>query len=624
MPVITPSIIHWDYKKNDAFPPAVLVNFPDIGEIPTVNGPDWLDFYDITLSALKVKLNAEVNNITPGLYSEICSLVIHDEELNRDFTVGSFTVELNLEDTIVLSVTPSSVAFNFEIGGTNPVNKSIIVTSENDWNVTKTAAWVLLPTTSGSNSGSFQIGIDTTGLSAGVYNDLVTIEDGVNTINIAVSLTVTDPNTGSDFLYVTPTSLNFGYSSGGTIPPQKTIELNASANWTAATNQSWINLTTASGGAGAAIVPIALQNISGLSIGEHFATVTFTVGTIIKTVNIQLTVYEFVTELLTSGALHFCDDDNFIKVSSGRLDTFMQLMISSLYKSKSYSIPFSIPYFQGTTKKRIGSTPKKLIGDQILAEIAEPSIFIPYPTISLDIVISELEMFTKNLVQTQSINNVKFIKGTKPFGNWISDAPTKRFLTKNEVLYFSILTNGIAASAINITGAFTKTFNFQVITNDILTIVLPLEEVGALKVGDKITVEVLENTIEIEIKDEGKDRSVIYWSNKWNVWDTVELTGRVVINDNYSRKSSTRRKTELTTETKLIDVTKPIDYKINTGWIHTNDEVEMISKMLEATNMYLFTNNQLVKANPTTKKLIPYDTDRELRSFDLTFKNVIE
>ena len=622
--IFTPSIINRDYKKNEAFPPAVLINFAELPQLPIVNGPTWLTFYDITLTTLKVKLNAEVNNIAPGQYSEVCNVVIHLDEVNKNINLGSFTFELNLEDTIILNVSPSSAPFEYTLGGAAPVNKSYIVTSENNWIVTKTVAWVLLPTISGSNSGSFQIGVDTTGLVAGIYNDIVTVDDGVNTINIAVSLTVSDPNTGTDYLYITPTKLNFGYSSGGSTPPQKSVELNASANWTAAANQSWVNLTTAAGSAGVAVVPIALQNISGLTIGEHFATVTFTVGTILKTVNIQLSVYQFVTDILTPGILHFCDDDNVIKVSSSRLDTFMQLEITTLYKSKSYSIPFSIPYFLGTTQKRIGSAPKKIIGDQTFVEIAEASLFAPYPTISLDIVISELEMFTKNLVQAQSINNVKFVKGTKPFGNLISDAPSKRYLTKNEVLYFSILTNGIAASAINVTGAFTKTFNFPPITNDILTVVVPLSEVGALVVGDKITVEVLDNAIEVEIKDEGKDNSIIYWCNKWGVWDTVGLTGRVVINNSYNRKFSTLRKTELTTQTKLIDVTKPIDYKINTGWIHTTDEVEMISKMLGAANMYLFTKNQLVKVNPLTKKLTFIDTDRELRSFELTFKNVIE
>jgi len=632
--LITPSVINFGtYKKYDPPKPAVLINFPEqsntlyFGRLYTVQG---IVIYDITPTTAKVKLADFGASATPGTFSGNISVEDAIEEVGVDPVdwaysfLGSFSVEYTLEDTILLVVSQESAAFEFEIGGVTPVNKSIFVTSENDWTVSKTAGWLLLPTTAGSNSGTFQIGVDTTGLAAGTYNDIVTVNDGVNTKTIAVSLTVTDANTGDTFLYITPTLLNFGYSSGGSTPPQKSIELNASTNWTAAADQAWINLTTPSGGSGAAVVPIALQNISGLAPGEHFATVTFTLGTIHKTVTIKLTVYEFITELLNSGELYFCDDENMIKVSSGRLDTFMKLEIAALYNSISYYFPFATPYFNGTTQKRIGATPKKLIGEQSLVGFAEASIFAPYAPVNLNIVISELELFTKNSVQTQSINNVKFVKGKKPLINWISDSSQKIYRTKNAVVYFSILTNGIAASAINITGAFEKTFNFSPVTSDLLTVVVPLADVGTLNVGDAITIEVLGNKLDVIIKNEGEETSIIYWSNSWGVWDTVELTGSILINDNYVRKTSTRRKNELQTETKLIDVTKPIDYKINTGELHTDNEIETISKMLETTNMYLFTKNQLVKVNPTTKKLPTYITNRELRSFDLTFKNVIE
>jgi len=643
MSLITPSVINFPtYKKYGTIPPAVLINYPEINQnIYFDRKPhnetednetvlDWITIYDITSQSAKVKLNIDLDNYTPGDKSKTIEVSTADEEWNVDpedwnYTpLGFFTVNVTVEDTIQLTVSPTSAAFQFEVGGVTPVNKTITVTAENDWTVIKTTGWVVLPTVIGSNTGTFQIGVDITGLPTGIHNDIITVNDGVSTKTIAVSLTITDANTGTDYLYVTPTLLNFGYSSGGSIPTQKTVEINTSANWTTSADQSWINLPTASGGAGAAVIPIALQNISGLAVGEHFATVTFTTGNIHKTVTIQLTVFEFLTELLDEGYLYFCDDDNFIKVSSGRLDTFMQLEIATFYNSKNYLIPFSIPYFNGTTQKRIGSTPKKLIGEQSLVGFADAAIFNPYPAISLDIVVSELELFTKNLVQTQSINNVKFVKGKKPIINWISDSPQKIYRTKNAIVYFSILTKGITAYDINVTGAFTKTFNFAGVTSDLLTVVVPLADVGALNIGDAITIEVLGNTLDVIIKEEGIETSVIYWENQWGVWDTLEFTGDVSITDSFTRKTLTTRKTELTTETKLIDVTKPIDYKINSGELHTDDEVETLSKMLDSKNMYLKVKNSIVKVNPTTKKLNPYITDRELRSFDLTFKNVIE
>lgn len=630
--LITPSVINFPpYKKYAALPPAVLLNYSHVGQTIGINYcPAWLEVYDITPTSLKVKLAAGANALTAGDYTAEVILVININEDSQDpyapvtLIYPSFTVNVTIEDTVVLMVNPPNADFYFPLGATPPINKTFTVTAETNWTVTKNDAWVLLPTTAGSNSGTFQIGVNVTGMAIGIYYDTVTVSDGVNSKTIAVSLTISDVNTGTDYLYINPLLVKFGYSSGGTVPPQKTIELNASEAWTAITNQPWVNLTMALGAAGAAIVPIALQAISALAIGDHFASVTFTAGTIKKTVTVQLTVYEFITQLLTPGELYFCDDENYIRASSGRLDTFLKLEFTSLYKSKSYSMPAEIPYFKGVAEKRIGQRPKIIIGKQSFLNYAEPALVVPYPLVNLNLTITELELFTKNIVQTQSLNNLKFIKGEKPLDNWISDLPRKVYLTKNATLQFSILTNNIAANKINVTGAVTAVFNFAATNSEFLTVVLPLASVGVLNVGDVITVEVLGETIDVEIKDDNKTPSVIHWENKWGVWDQFEFTGSVNITPGYERKEATFRKTELKSETKIINVTKPVDYSINTGWIHSQAEVETLDKLLDAKNMYLFVKNQIIQVLPTTKKLLLFDTDRDLREFVLTFKNAIE
>lgn len=622
--MITPSVINFNYKKFDTLPPAVLISFPESEEPLSFIIPAWITVYDIGLSSAKVRLNLGVNELNGGYFSESCTLKAYLSDPDKYISLGTFTVNLNLEDTILLNVDPVVANFNFNIGGTTPPDKVITVTSENDWTVAKTQGWLNLSAVAGTGTGTFAIGVITTGLAAGTYYDVVTVNDGVAENTIAVSLVVSDENSGTDFLYVNPTLLTFGFTTNGSLPPQKTIELNTSASWTASADQSWVNVTVASGTAGVSLVPIALQTISGLAAGDHFANITFTMGTIIKTVVVKLTVYDFVTDLLEEGKLYFTDDDNMLNVVSGRNDTFMKLDFTTLYKSSNYYLTAEIPFFQGVSSKRIGERPKVIIGKQSFLNYAEASLFVPYPVVSLNIGITELELFTKATVQTQNLNNIKFIKGRKPLDNWISAQAKKVFLTKDAVLYFSVLTNGVAASSIEITGAQTKTYSFTPITADFLTAVVPLADIGFFNEGDAITVSVLGNTIEVVIKADATEQTQVFFENEWGVWDCVEFTGDVTITDEFQRKTVVTRKSELYTETKIIDVTKPLSIAVSTGEVHTDANVDTVSKLLQSRNVYLYTNNQVFQVNPTTSKLPLYNTTRKLRSFDLTFKNVIE
>lgn len=628
--LLTPSSINWTLKKFDALPTAVLINYNNSGAPAhhSVEAPDWLTVYDVGSTSLKVKLNANVNNLAAGDHVGVVNLFgIYYASTAGGIITGVYAtldVNLTLTDTVELSVTPSNAAFSFELGGTAPINQPFAITSENEWTVAKTAAWVVLPTTSGSNSAGFQIGVDVTGLSAGTYTDTVTIDDGTTPITVPVTLTVTDPNTGTDYLYVNPQILNFSMAEGAATPTLKNIEMNVSAPWAATADQALVNLTTASGSAGVQLIPIALQNVSGLAVGDHFANVVITSGDFVKTIVVKLTVFNSATELLTPGDLHFTDDLNYIKLSSGNSKTFMQLEFSVLYKSIPYVLMADIPFSEGTAIKRIGEIPAKIIGKQTFLQPADAALFEPYPTLNLGLSISELEWSTKSNLQTESLSDLKFIKGEKPIDNWISDQPKKVYLTKEATLYFSVLTNGITANKINVTGAQTHTFNFLNTSADFLTAVVPMADIPNLNVGDSIIVELLQNTIEVVIKKTEKQSSTIFWENKWGVWDTLELTGRIQINNSYKRKTAAYRKNELESENKIIDITKPIDYKIATGFVHTNEEVVTISKLLEATNMYLLTNNQINQVIPLSSKLQLINTDRELREFDLTFKNAIE
>ena len=134
---ISPSTVSFTYKKTTAIPPGQLLShttsFYSTPTLVTTGLPDYLDFYDITTTSLKVKVNAAASDLlSPGLHSEVVSIELLDVdfEIPKQKHIGDFTINLTIQDTIVLTLAPVSASFEFQISGSTPANKSVSITSE--------------------------------------------------------------------------------------------------------------------------------------------------------------------------------------------------------------------------------------------------------------------------------------------------------------------------------------------------------------------------------------------------------------------------------------------------------------------------------------------------------------
>lgn len=632
--MITPTTVNFTYKKFDTIPPAVILFHEySFGSIPFIPLPaqNFIQIYDPTLTSVKLRLLAPgVDALPIGLNTFSIPIQLYDNENEILVTVGTITLNITIEDTIILQVSPINISFAFEIGSTTPNNKLISVTAENAWTVTKTQAWLSLSATSGTNSGIFEIGVITTGLSPGSYTDTVVVNDGTTTRNIAVTFTVTDPNSGTDFAYIFPELLKFGFTIGGSIPPAKNIEINVSVAWTATTNVSWLTLPTASGALGTQVIQTALlagAALTALTEGIHFGIITFTVGTIVKTIEVELEVYDFTAQAPSSSELLFTDSDNILALESSRLDTFMFLKFVSTYKSKLFNYFVKLPFFKGGATRNIGVIPKKIIGEQPLIGLAEFSVFQPYFPLKLNINLSEKEFLTESIVATSTVSNLSFIKGSKPTGNFISEISKTMFLTKKATLIFSVLSNNVTSGIISITGAITKIIDVSEnisANKEFYTVVIPIEPLGEFREGHELNFTFLGETVKVVIVDEDIDRSMIYWENEWGCWDALELRGEVYIEPGIKRSTANFRISENRTKNKVLQVFKPTSYNINTGVVHTKEELEMMHKMLCAKNIYLQTQGFMVPVIPKNTKVPTYRTLQILKGFDINFNHAEE
>jgi hypothetical protein len=633
--MITPNNVNFTYKKYNSIPPAVLLThdvvFNSVPTIPAIYA-NYLELYDATLETVKIRLKAPgADSLAVGLNTFSLTVELYDVDLSKNKTVGNITLNITVEDTIVLSVSPTNISYNYQIGGTAPSSKLISVSSENDWTLAKNAAWLSLSTASGSGSGSFNVSVITTGLTSGSYTDTITVNDGVTTKTIAVNFTVTDANTGTDYLYVSPTNLSFGFTVGGTIPPSKNIELNASTTFTASVNETWVNLPTTSGVAGPQVIQAALLNnaaLTALAEGEHYATITITSGAVVKTVIITLTVYDVTAQTPSNTNLLFTEEENTLSLKSSRLDTFMQLNYTTNYNSVLFNYTVELPFFKGLAERNIGLIPKKIIGDQFLIGLAETAVFQPYFPLLLNIELHEKELFTEAIVATSSVNGLKFIKGYKPTTNLLSEISRTIFLTTKATLCFSVLSENASSGNIEITGTITKTINVTDSVSadkDFYTVVIPIASMGNFWEGHELNITFLGETITVVIIDEGVDHTMVFWENENGCFDALELTGEVAIDAGIKRKTATfRGDSKHTTKNKVLEILKPRSYKVNTGIVRTKESLEMIYNMLSSKNLYLQTQGITVAVIPSTSEVPTFTSLDNFQSFDINFNTTEE
>ncbi|MEZ5356343.1 MAG: hypothetical protein R2762_27220 [Bryobacteraceae bacterium] len=144
------------------------------------------------------------------------------------------------------------LTFTGVTGGANPAGQSIAIANTGGGTLSWTAAsnqpWLTLSTASGTAPSTVTASVSLTGLSTGSLTGQITVTPSVGPPQvIAVTLTLTDPPQ----LSATPSVLIFTGVTGGTNPAGQDIAIantgGGTLTWTAASNQPWLTLSTASG-----------------------------------------------------------------------------------------------------------------------------------------------------------------------------------------------------------------------------------------------------------------------------------------------------------------------------------------------------------------------------------------
>jgi hypothetical protein len=182
----------------------------------------------------------------------------------------------------ILSASPTTLSFNYQLGAATPATQPISVKSSGAALAFTAAAsggtWLSATPASGTTPGTVSVAVNPAGLAAGTYSGTVTIASAGamgSPQTIAVTLVVA-AGTGSSTMTVTPGSLQFNYQNGGSLPPSQAL-MTASTNFPLAftassSNASWLTASP-TGGTTPGTVTVSV-NPAAMSAGSYTALIT--------------------------------------------------------------------------------------------------------------------------------------------------------------------------------------------------------------------------------------------------------------------------------------------------------------------------------------------------------------
>jgi hypothetical protein len=239
------------------------LNFNVSGTVTTPAGFNWLQVptqFGSTPGSIPV--NVLTSGLVPGTYNG----TINIQSSNAGNPSISVPVTLVITAGSVLQLSPNALSFAYQIGQNQPLSQTVIVGSPGGqvaYNVatqTNTGAnWLTVSSTTGVAPGSFAVGVNTTGLTAGTYTGTITVtptNGAAQTVQVTLVISTTalfvaspssisfaaQPATATTPATVTPSFQNVAITSTDGTP----INFNVGVSYSTG-GSGWLFLNTSTG-----------------------------------------------------------------------------------------------------------------------------------------------------------------------------------------------------------------------------------------------------------------------------------------------------------------------------------------------------------------------------------------
>ena len=214
-----------------------------------------------------------------------------------------------------ITVSPSSLTFTAQAGGTAPPTQQVSIRSSSgtarNFTVTTSATWLTAKPTTGTTPAVLSVAVNPAGLTAGTYTGTVrvSVPHSETARQVSVTFTVT---AATRHLTATPSTLAFSYQKGGSLPSSQSVSVRVNTGpavgfkVSVTSGGSWLSASPASGTT-PGNVTVAVHPGS-LAPGQYTGAVALTpasssVGSV--TVTVTLTITSSATMTVTPGSLAF-------------------------------------------------------------------------------------------------------------------------------------------------------------------------------------------------------------------------------------------------------------------------------------------------------------------------------
>jgi hypothetical protein len=279
---VSPTSLSFNFQSGSATPPAQSIAVTSSGSALTytvATSATWLTATPASgTTAGNVSASVNPGSLAAGTYTGTVSITSSGASNSPKTVPVTLTVTAAALPT--LSVSPASLTYTYQIGGSTPAVQAVALTSTGgavSYTTATSATWLSVTPASGTTPGNLSVSVNPSGLAAGTYTGNVTITSaGASNSPKTVPVTLTVTAASAPTLSAAPLNLSFRYQSGGATPAPQTVNLSSSSalGYTAAASPGWLSVTPASGNTPGS--PSVSVNPAGLAAGTYTGTVTIT------------------------------------------------------------------------------------------------------------------------------------------------------------------------------------------------------------------------------------------------------------------------------------------------------------------------------------------------------------
>lgn len=620
----------FNYKQFDTAPDPINVDLSEIAEqkISFGNVPSFVDIRVLTETAntfiIKVSVKEAVaSDFLGGTYKNSID-VFSETNINGSpsyFKEGTINIDLTIIETVLLAVSQENVLFSYQSGGAVPNGKIIQITSENNWTVSTSNPWLSTSVASGYGNGSFTISVDPTNLTDSTNLATVNVYDGFTTVIINVTLSISDGNTSEEYLYLSPSELDFIKNKNSSFNPTKTLYLNSSGNWIATTSASWLKLSNTSGSAGTDNIIVSID-VTLLNVGVYSSEIIINSNNRVKKTYVSLSLTKSEFSIPDSGNLYFSQDDVSILLNSENENAVLEVDfnleatdVSKLYQKRA-------PYYNSKATVNVGEECVEFIKPLDFDVPIVSKITSIINTAIINFTAYEKNYFNSNVIVDFTRNNLNFLNGKTPeIENKLNYVPSLITVSRKGVIALHIYKK-IDPGNIYISGSITKTITFNdAVNSNIYSAFINLADFN-LNPLDVITINFDEIATTLRIREDEAESVLLVFENEWQLPEIIELTGGLEVKDDafYATQKIQVGKNIV----EQIYNTQPSEsFSIFTGFIESDAEIKWLSKIRNSEKIYLIINEEKIEVIPTFKSLPVYKTREHQKNFRLTFKKAI-